>query len=153
MRRILEGLSDLAGRSMTPQDMAEALRPALSPLLIQQIAPLNAPLPLITLTPDLEQLLARSRQQAPDAPLIVDNQLAENILVSLNQISEELAAQGRQPIVVVAGALRRAFASFLKGNQSDAIVLAINELPDNRRIEVVATVGAAQNADANGDAS
>ena len=153
MRRILEGLSDLAGRSMTPQDMAEALRPALSPLLIQQIAPLNAPLPLITLTPDLEQLLARSRQQAPDAPLIVDNHLAENILVSLNQISEELAAQGRQPIVVVAGTLRRAFASFLKGNQSDAIVLAINELPDNRRIEVVATVGAAQNADANGDAS
>lgn len=143
MRRILEGLSEFAGRSMTSQDMAEALRPALSPLLIQQIAPLNAPLPLITLTPDLEQLLARSRQQSPDAPLIVDNQLAENILVSLNQIGEDLASQGRQPIVVVAGVLRRSFANFLKGNQSDAIVLGINELPDNRRIEVVATVGSA----------
>jgi flagellar biosynthesis protein FlhA len=152
MRRILEGLSDMAGRAMSPQDMAEALRPALAPLLIQQIAPLNAPLPLITLTPDLEQLLARSRQQAPDAPLIVDNQLAENILSSLNQIGENLAAQGRQPIVVVAGVLRRAFANFLKGNQSDAIVLGINELPDNRRIEVVATVGSAMNPDANGGA-
>lgn len=152
MRRILEGLSDMAGRAMSPQDMAEALRPALAPLLIQQIAPLNAPLPLITLTPDLEQLLARSRQQAPDAPLIVDNQLAENILSSLNQIGENLAAQGRQPIVVVAGVLRRAFANFLKGNQSDAIVLGINELPDNRRIEVVATVGSAMNPEANGGA-
>jgi flagellar biosynthesis protein FlhA len=48
--------------------MAENLRPALAPLLIQQIAPLNKPLPLITLAPELEQLLMRSRQQGPNDP-------------------------------------------------------------------------------------
>ncbi|MEY8881675.1 flagellar biosynthesis protein FlhA [Donghicola sp. XS_ASV15] len=139
LRRILEGLADVASRLQDPQDMAEALRPALTPLLLQQIAPLNQNLPLITLTPDFEELLTRSYQQG--AGLIVDQGLAQQMLQSLNQANEEMLSQGRQPVVIVSNALRRPFATFLRGHGSDAIVLAVNELPDNRKIEIVATVG------------
>ena len=141
MRRILEGMSEMIGRNMSNQDMAEALRPSLAPLLIQQVAPLNAPLPLITLAPELEQLLMRSRQQNPNDPLVLDNNLAQTILSALGKVSEDLAAQGRTAIVVVSAALRRPFAAYLRAHSSDTIVLAINELPDNRPIEVVASLG------------
>jgi flagellar biosynthesis protein FlhA len=57
-----------------------------------------------------------------------------------------MAAQGRQPFVIVSPLLRRAFSRFVSGRGSDAIVLAVNELPDNRRIEVVATLGGGQPA-------
>ena len=144
MRRILEGMSEMMGRNMSNQDMAEALRPALAPLLIQQVAPLNAPLPLITLAPELEQLLMRSRQQNPNDPLVLDNNLAQTILSALGKVREDLAAQGRTAIVVVSAPLRRPFAAYLRAHSSDTIVLAINELPDNRPIEVVASLGGNQ---------
>ncbi len=49
LRSILETLPGLAARNLSPMETAEALRPGLAPLLIQQIAPLNQPLPVMTL--------------------------------------------------------------------------------------------------------
>ena len=144
MRKILEGMAEMSGKNLSTQDMAENLRPALAPLLIQQIAPLNKPLPLITLAPELEQLLMRSRQQGPNDPLILDHNLAQTILLALGNATDELANAGRQPIVVVSAALRRPFAAYLRAHSSDTVVLAINELPDNRPIEVVASLGGSQ---------
>ena len=141
MRRILEGVSELVTQNLSPQDTAEALRPALAPLLIQQVAPLNAPLPLITLAPELEQLLMRTRQQNPNEPLVLEPQLAQTILGALSQVTEDMASSGRTALVVVSAQLRRPFAAYLRAHSSDTIVLAINELPDNRPIEVVASPG------------
>lgn len=141
MRRILEGVSELVTQNLSPQDTAEALRPALAPLLIQQVAPLNAPLPLITLAPELEQLLMRTRQQNPNEPLVLEPQLAQTILGALSQVTEDMASSGRTALVVVSAQLRRPFAAYLRAHSSDTIVLATNELPDNRPIEVVASLG------------
>ncbi|MHA7886707.1 flagellar biosynthesis protein FlhA [Roseicyclus sp.] len=140
--RILEGLADLSGRQLEPADLAEALRPALTPQLLQQIVPLKDALPLVTLAPDLEELLVRSAAQG--AGLMLDPALSERILKRLSEIGETLAAQGRQPIVVVSASLRRLFAGFLKSHAADAIVLAVSELPESRRIEIVGTLGGAQ---------
>ena len=139
--RILENLAGLQGRIAETQDMAEALRPALAPQLLQQIAPLKEALPLITLAPDLEDLLTRSVQGA--AGLIVEQGLTRSILTQINAAEEALAGQGRQSVIVVSGALRRAFAGFLRMNGGTGIVMAITELPENRRVEIAATVGGA----------
>ena len=144
LRRILEGLSEMAGRNLSTQDMAEGLRPSLAALLIQQVAPMNAPLPLITLAPELEQLLMRSRGQNPNDPLILDHSLAQTILSALAKAADDLAAQGRTAIVVVSATLRRPFSAYLRAHSSDTIVLAINELPDKRPIEVVTSLGGQQ---------
>ena len=71
----------------------------------------------------------------------MDQGLTQQMLQALNQSNEEMLAQGRQPVVIVSSALRRPYAAFLRGHGSDAIVLAVNELPDNRKIEIVATIG------------
>ena len=143
LRRILEGLASTSGRNIPPSELAEQLRPALAPLLIQQVAPLGKALPVITLTPDLEQLLLRTHRQNPEADLMLDGELAESLVRSINETSERLAAEGRPGVVVVSPQIRRVFAQFLRGHIPETIVLGYNELPENRRVEVAATVGGA----------
>jgi flagellar biosynthesis protein FlhA len=143
LRRILEGLASTSGRNIPPAELAEQLRPALAPLLIQQVAPLGKALPVITLTPDLEQLLLRTHRQNPEADLMLDGELAESLVRSINETSERLAAEGRPGVVVVSPQIRRVFAQFLRGHNPETIVLGYNELPENRRVEVAATVGGA----------
>lgn len=139
--RILERLAELSGRTNDPKEMAEALRSSLVPQLLQQIVPLKEAVPIITLAPDLEELLMRS--QAKEIGLVIEQGLTERIVQGINQATEELAAMGKQPVVVVSALLRSLFASFLKSHGADAIVLAVNELPDNRRIDIVASLGGA----------
>ena len=71
MRRILENLSHLAARNMSISDMAEALRPVLAGMLIQQVAPLNNPLPVVTLASDLENMLITMQKQSGEEGLIL----------------------------------------------------------------------------------
>ncbi len=138
--RILEELAAQSGRFGTDvTKMAEALRPMLAPQLLQQIAPLKEALPLVVLSPELEEMLMRANRE--DSGLIVEQGLAEKIVGGINNSMEALAGQGRQGLVVVSGGLRRAFATFLRSHGSEAIVLGVNELPENRRIEIVGTLG------------
>src|SRR6056297_2179306 len=138
--RILEDLAGMSGRVSDPQDMAEALRRALAPQLLQQIAPLKESLHLITLSSPLEELLVRSVHGA--AGLIVDDGLTRQILTQLNAAEEAVVAKGSQPVVVVSAQLRRPFAAFLRGHGVTSIVLAVSELPDNRKVEIAASIGA-----------
>ena len=141
LRRILEGLADMSSRNLSPQDMAEALRPALAPLLLQQVAPLSQPLPLITLEPELEQLFLRARRQGGEDGLMVDQGLGQQVVRSLSTALDTASGQGRTAVLIVAGPLRRPLSSWLRPHLPDTIVMGINELPETRRIEVVATIG------------
>ncbi|WP_434615389.1 flagellar biosynthesis protein FlhA [Tabrizicola sp. M-4] len=143
LRRILEGVAELAPRNLSAADMAESLRPILIPLLLQQMVPINTPLPLVTLDPELEQLLIRARRQGEEG-LMLDTGLAGTLVKSLSDALEQATGQGKQAVVIVAGQLRRSFAQFLRPHLPDAIVMGINELPDNRRVEVVASIGGQQ---------
>ncbi len=141
LRRILEGLAQLSARPISPQDMAEALRPALMPLMLQQLGPVTAPVALITLEPDLEQLLLRARRPAPEEGLVIDGTLAAKLVRELSNALEGASGRNQRPVIIVAQPLRRAFAAFLRPHLPDAITIGLNELPDTRRIEVIATVG------------
>ncbi|AWB47311.1 flagellar biosynthesis protein FlhA [Gemmobacter aquarius] len=140
LRRIVEGLAELSGRNLSAPDMAEALRPMLVPLLLQQMTPINTPMPLVTLDPELEQLLLRARRQG-DEGLTIDTGLAQTLVKSLSDALEEATGQGKQAVLIVASQLRRSLAAFLRPHLPDAIVLGINELPETRRVEVIASIG------------
>ncbi|MGB0342385.1 MAG: flagellar biosynthesis protein FlhA [Parvibaculales bacterium] len=142
LRRILEALPPLVARNLSQMEIAEALRPELAGLLIQQVAPLNTALPVITLEGDLEHMLINMARQSGEQELVLDNRLAEQLLQSLTQTTEQLSAEGRQAVLVVSPHIRRQFAHIVRQHLDDMIVLSFNELPESRKIDVVATIGA-----------
>ncbi len=144
LRRILETLPGLASRNLGMAETAEALRPALAGLLIQQVAPLNQALPVMTLESDLEHMLISMARQSGEEGLVIDNSLAEQLLRKIVQTNEELSADGKQSVMVVSPAIRRVFSHFIRQHVDDQIVLAFTELPETRKIEVVATISNAE---------
>ena len=140
LRSILETLPGLAARNLSPMETAEALRPGLAPLLIQKIAPLNQPLPVMTLESDLEHMLITMVRQSGEEGLILDNSLAEQLLGRISETTEALSVQGRQVVLVVSPAIRRQFSQLIRQHIDDLAVLAFTELPDSRKIDVVATI-------------
>jgi len=140
LRKILETLANLAGRNLSIVDSAEALRPCLAGLLVQQIAPLNQPLPVITLSSELEHMLISMSRQSNDGGLLLDSSLAERLIKSVAEASERSSADGRQAIMVVSPQIRRQLSNVLRQHIDDLAVLGFTELPDNRKINVVATI-------------
>ena len=140
LRRILETLANLAGKNLTVSESAEALRPGLSGLLIQQIAPLSQPLPVITLSSELEHMLISMARQSGEAGLMLDNALAERLIKSVSQASEKAAAEGRQAVMVVSPAIRKQLSAIVRHHIDDMIVMGFTELPDSRKITVIATI-------------
>ncbi len=140
LRGILETMPTLVARNLSPIDTAEALRPGLAPLLIQQIAPLNQPLPVMTLDSDLEHMLITMVRQSGEDGLVLDNSLAEQLLRKISETSETISAEGRQVVMIVSPAIRRQFSQLIHQHIDDLTVLAFTELPDSRKIEVVATI-------------
>lgn len=141
LRKILEGLSVIAPNVKSPVAMSESLRPSLVPLLIQQLSALGQTMPVITLTPDFEQLLLRTQRQSGDEDLVLDGGLAKNLLKSLNEISERLVNESRPCILVVAPQIRRHLADFIRSHVPQVVILGFTELPENRSVEIVATIG------------
>ena len=140
LRRILENLASLAGRNLSIIDTAEMLRPELAGLLIQQVAPLNQPLPVITLGSELEHMLITMARQSGEEGLVIDNALAQQLLRKISDTNDALAAKGRQAVIVVSPAIRKEFSKIIRQHIDDIVVLAFTELPETRKIEVVATI-------------
>lgn len=140
LRGILETMPSLVARNLSPIDTAEALRPGLAPLLIQQMAPLNQSLPVMTLDSDLEHMLITMVRQSGDDGLVLDNSLAEQLLRKISETSEAISAEGRQVVMIVSPAIRRQFSQLIHQHIDDLTVLAFTELPDSRKIEIVATI-------------
>ncbi|MBT3656041.1 MAG: FHIPEP family type III secretion protein, partial [Alphaproteobacteria bacterium] len=147
LRRILETLANLAGKNLTVAESAEALRPGLAGLLIQQIAPLSQPLPVITLSSELEHMLISMARQSGEAGLMLDNALAERLIKSVSQASEKAAAEGRQAVMVVSPAIRKQLSAIVRHHIDDMIIMGFTELPDSRKITVIATISGDDNTE------
>ena len=140
LRRILELLSEMSGRNLSIAETAETLRPHLVGLLIQQSAPLNEPLPVVTLESSFEHLLINSAKQSDGDQLLLDGGLAERLVLALVKVNEEQTELGKKPFLVVSPQIRRKLANFLLQHVADFAVLSFTELPDGRKVDVVASV-------------
>ena len=140
LRSILETLASISGRNLSIVDTAEALRPTLAGLLIQQISPLNQPLPVITLDAELEQMLIKMARQSGEEGLVLDNELAQKLLTKIAETTQKLSNEGKTAALVVSPAIRRQFSGIVRQHVEEMIVLAFTELPDNRKINVVASI-------------
>jgi flagellar biosynthesis protein FlhA len=143
MRKILEILAELAGRNMSVADTAEALRPHLVPLLLQRIVPHKDPVPVITLDPEFENLLINADRQNQQEDLIIDGNLSQNMIRQLSDVVDQQMAESKTPFLIVAPLIRKKLSKMVRAHLTDLNVLSFTELPETKKVDVIATVSGA----------
>jgi flagellar biosynthesis protein FlhA len=142
MFTIVEKLIELSTQSQDPNFLTSQVRIALGRSIVQQLAPGNAELPVMTLDTQLEKLLLQNLQTNNNLDVGLEPGLADTLVrqaTEATQIQEQL---GHTPVLLVPHQLRGILARFLRKNLPHLRVLSQAELPDNRSIIVTNLVGA-----------
>jgi len=140
-RGIVESLAEHAGQSQDPGVLAAAVRVTLGRQIVQEIAGLGTEVPVITLAPDLEQILLQSLQGGGPAGAAVEPGLADRLQQSVAEASRRQEAAGEPAVLLVSPALRPWLSRFTRHVAQNLHVLAYNEVPDNRRVKLVTALG------------
>ncbi|KKM97353.1 hypothetical protein LCGC14_1168800, partial [marine sediment metagenome] len=85
MRSIVQTLVEYGPRSQDPDVLTAAVRISLRRLIVQDAVGMSSEIPVITLAPELEQMLHQSLQNAGDEGAGIEPGLAERLQVSLTQ--------------------------------------------------------------------
>jgi flagellar biosynthesis protein FlhA len=141
LRTICETLAELAPKTQDPVALVAAVRVALSRTIVQNIGGLRQELPVITLDPGLEQVLQDSMTGGGDTAPGFEPGLADRIQTSLADSTRRQEAAGEPAVLLVAPKIRPWIARLMRHATPSLAVLAYNEIPENRRIRVIAAVG------------
>ncbi|MCU7916892.1 MAG: flagellar biosynthesis protein FlhA [Candidatus Thiodiazotropha sp. (ex Epidulcina cf. delphinae)] len=140
-RTIAETLAEQAHRSQDPGVLTAAVRVALSRGIVQQLIGTTEEIPVAVLDPTLEQLLQRTLQASDEGQAGFEPGLAERLQNALAETNAAMEAQGQECILLVAAPIRPWMARFAKHAAPGMHILSYHEIPDNRQIKVVSTIG------------
>jgi flagellar biosynthesis protein FlhA len=144
MRTIAEAIASVAPKSQDPAAMVAAVRVSLARAIVQSIVGLEPELPVITLEPRLEQILLNSLQKAGQGSedgILLEPGMAEKLQRSLVEAAQRQEMLGKPVILLVAGPIRAMLSRFARLAVPSMHVLAYQEIPDNKQVTIVATVG------------
>src|SRR6201996_2088137 len=142
LRTICETLAELAPKTQDPAALVAAVRVALGRSIVQNIGGLREELPVITFDPALEQVLQDSMAAGNgDASPGFEPGLADRIQTALGDSARRQDAAGEPAVLLVAPKIRPWIARLMRHSTPSLSVLAYNEVPENRRIRVIAAVG------------
>ncbi len=141
MRTIIEVLATESTKTQDPDELTAAIRPRLGRMIVQGLIDVDDSLPVITLDPNLEQILHNILQQsASNHGLVMEPKLAEGLFKALAENAEQVENQGHPTILVVSPGIRPWLSKIIRNRISDLTVLSYSEIPDDQAVKVVATV-------------
>jgi len=141
IRTIAETLAEFGVKSQDPDILTSAVRVALGRSIVYEISGIQQELPVITLDSELERLLHKSLQTAGEGGVGIEPGLAEQMHRSLEESAQKMEMEGQVPVLLVSSFVRPWLARFVRHSISGLHVLAYNEIPEDRQIRVVSTVG------------
>eukprot|EP00003_Mantamonas_plastica_P027371 TRINITY_DN5862_c0_g1_i1.p2 TRINITY_DN5862_c0_g1~~TRINITY_DN5862_c0_g1_i1.p2 ORF type:complete len:724 (-),score=118.95 TRINITY_DN5862_c0_g1_i1:22613-24784(-) len=147
MRSIAESIVNVHPKSQDPKLLTTVARQALRRMIVQSICGNEAEIPVITLDPELEQLLLKSVQQSQqsggqdDIGMVLEPNMVEKLQRSLQDSVQRQEMLGKPAILLVSGPLRPVLAKFASYGVERLHVLSYQEIPDNKQITIVASVG------------
>lgn len=140
-RRIAEAMVDLAPRNFDTGELVEAVRQRLGGLIVQTIVPVKMPLPAITFDSELESLLVQSVQSAPQASWPFEPELARRIISVIDDAVQPMLVAARSFAIITSPLCRAAIGRLLRSQFSDVAVLSFLEIPETKKVDVIAVVG------------
>jgi flagellar biosynthesis protein FlhA len=141
MRGIAETLAEYGAKSQDPDILTTAVRVSLGRSIVQEISGVEKEIPVITLEQELEQLLHKTLQTAGESGAGLEPGLAEQMHQSLEESAQKMEMEGQAAVLLVSSYIRPWLSRFVRHSISGLHVLAYNEIPADRKIKVVSTVG------------
>ncbi|HWD33940.1 flagellar biosynthesis protein FlhA [Pseudomonas caricapapayae] len=144
IRSIAEAIANNANKSQDTAALVAVVRVGLCRAIVQSIVGVESELPVITLEPRLEQILLNSLQRAGQGQedgVLLEPSMAEKLQRSLIEAAQRQEMQGQPAILLVAGPVRAMLSRFGRLAVPNLHVLAYQEIPDNKQVTIVATVG------------
>ena len=141
MRSIVQTLVEYGPRSQDADVLTAAVRISLRRLIVQDAVGMSSEIPVITLAPELEQMLHQSLQNAGDEGAGIEPGLADRLQTSLNEAHQNQEMAGEPSILLTSGMLRTVLSRFVKYTIPGLRVMSYQEIPDERQIKIVSSVG------------
>ena len=138
MRTIAETLSLQRGVEKSPDEMVSQVRVALGPSIFQSVTGQAHELPVMVLDPQLEQIMGNAIQNNNG---VIEPNLLDTVVTGIGEGSGKMEAEGASPVLLVSGAIRGFLARLLRGRMANFYILAYDEIPADKNIRVVTTVG------------
>ncbi len=144
MRTIVETLADNGHRTQDATQLTQLVREALGRMIVQNISGMAPELPVITLEPPLEQLLQDTIQGVSEGAAGFEPGLAERLQRSLTDSARRQEMAGQPAVLLTSPTLRSWLYRLTRHSIASLHVLSYNEIPDDRQVRIVATVGQQQ---------
>ncbi len=140
VRTIAESLAENAVKSQEADVLTAQARVALSRTIYQQINGMAPELQVMTLDPELEQILLNVLQGSPTSGGLEPG-LADNMLQQISSSAQAQATQGQTPVLLVATALRTWLSNLVRAANPGLHVLSYEEVPPSKQLKVIHSVG------------
>lgn len=138
MRTIAETLSIHRGLENNPEELTAQVRVALGPSIFQSVAGTAPELPVMVLDPQLEQMMSSAVQNNQG---VIEPNLLDTMVKGIGEAAGKMEAEGASPALLVSGIIRGFLSKLLRGRMSNFYILAYEEIPGDKNIRVVTTVG------------
>lgn len=148
LRGVLLALAPVAEKVQDIDELTGVARIALGRMIVQQYAQHGDELSVMTLAPELEQVLHATARRSQGGNIPVEPELAEGLLRSVSKASQDELNSDRPALLVTSPTLRPWLSRILRPRIPGLSVLSYSELPEdtNLRVNTSITVQARQTA-------
>ncbi len=144
LRTIGEAIAAAALQSKDAEYLTSNVRQALARIIVQSLYGTADNLSLVTLDPQLEQLLIKSMQQAQkqqaDVQAMLEPRMVEKLQQSLQLAADRQLAAGKPAVFLVSSLIRSVLVQIGRYCSVDIHVLAYEEIPRSKQITVEHTI-------------
>jgi flagellar biosynthesis protein FlhA len=141
MRTIAEALAEHASKSQDTDALTSHVRVSLGRTIFQVVNGVGREIAVMTLDAQLEQILQGAIQGSPGG---LEPSLMESTINQIIEASGKFEAEGKAPVVLVAGNIRLFLSRLLRSRISSLYVLAYEEIPASKTIKVMHAIGGSQ---------
>ena len=142
LRTIAETLAEHGTRSQDAGVLSAQVRIKLGRQIVQNIFGMASELTVMALHPSLEQILLQSVQGQDGNVMAFEPGLAQMIHSSLKEAADNQMARGEAAVLLVSQSLRAFLARMVRHAIPGLHVLSYDEVPDDKQIRVIASIGA-----------
>lgn len=140
-KSIMETLSEYASKSQDPNFLTEVVRMSLKRFIVQKIIGTSTEIPVMTIEPNLEQILLQSLHTRGEMGSSMDPILAEKMQESVMQYAKKQEVLGNPVVLLVHPSLRKFIAKLCKNTVKSISVLSFQEIPDDKKMRIQSTLG------------